>query len=70
MQFHEAGQFMRLRRQELGVTQVDLAEMSGTTARTIFDIESGQGNPSLKTILALLEVLGIELCLKIKTVDQ
>ena len=58
------------RRQLLGITQQDLADISGVGLRTIKQIETKQGNPSLKTLTQLLDVLGMELNLKIKNPDS
>ena len=49
------------RRKVLGISQQDLAEMSGVSLPTIKDIERGVANPSLSTISKLLDVLGLEI---------
>ena len=54
------------RRQLLGITQQDLADISGVGLRTIKLIEAGKANPSLDTLVRLLDVLGLEIELKIK----
>lgn len=55
------------RRQMLGISQLDLAEMAGIGIATVKCIETDKANPSIRTIEALAEVLGLELTLKIKT---
>ena len=50
---------MKQRRTELGITQQDLAELSGVSICTIKDIERGIGNPSLSNVKKILEVLGM-----------
>ena len=50
---------MKQRRTELGITQQDLAELSGVSICTIKDIERGNGNPSLSNVKKILEVLGM-----------
>ncbi len=57
---------IRNRRKELGISQVDLAEMSGISLATIKNIERGKGNPSYETILRIMEVLGIEISFSIR----
>lgn len=52
---------MRARRKELGISQLDLAEMAMVSLATIKGIERGKGNPSLSTIEKILEVLGMEI---------
>lgn len=57
---------IKLRRETLCISQVDLAEMSGVGLATIKDIERGKGNPSLATIKKLLDVLGMEIEYRIR----
>lgn len=52
---------MKARRKTLGISQQDLAEMSGVSLATIKDIERGQGNPSLSTVQKILGILGMEI---------
>jgi transcriptional regulator with XRE-family HTH domain len=59
-------QIIKERRNELQVTQENLAELSGVGLRTLKQFESGKGNPTLLTIQKLADVLGLELCLKVK----
>ena len=59
-------QIIKERRNELQVTQESLAELSGVGLRTLKQFESGKGNPTLLTIQKLADVLGLELCLKVK----
>ena len=54
------------RRQALHMTQQQLAAASGIRQSEISRIESGNGNPTLKTLSALTAALGVELALKAK----
>lgn len=54
-------QELRIRREQLGVTQEYLADLSGVGLRTIKSFESGKANPRLETLTKLSEVLGMEL---------
>ena len=54
------------RRSLLGITQQDLADISGVGVRTIKDIETNKGNPSIHTLLKIVDVLGMELDLRMK----
>ena len=56
------------RRSVLGISQIDLAEMAGISLATVKDIERGAGNPSMKTVTQILEVLGLEMEFHIKTI--
>ncbi|MDE7179731.1 MAG: helix-turn-helix domain-containing protein [Muribaculaceae bacterium] len=55
------GQEIRLRRQELRLTQQTLADMSGVSVRMIKAIEGDYANPSVKTVERLLSSLGLQL---------
>ena len=57
------------RRSVLNITQIDLAEMSGVSLATIKDIERGVGNPSMKTVIRILEVLGMEMDFHIRNIN-
>lgn len=54
------------RRESLRVTQETLSELSEVGLRTIKQFESGKGNPTLKTLQKISDVLGLEFCLKLK----
>jgi len=56
------------RREALQVTQEALAQLSGVGLRTLKQFESGKGNPTLSTLHKIADVLGMEICLKIKNV--
>lgn len=57
---------IRNRRKVLGISQQDLAEMSGISLPTVKDIERGIANPSLLTISKLLDVLGLEITYRVR----
>jgi transcriptional regulator with XRE-family HTH domain len=50
----------------LNVTQEALAELSGVGLRTLKQLETGKGNPTIGTIQKLLDILGMELLLQVK----
>jgi len=54
------------RRAKLRLSQVDLAEMTSVSLATVKDIERGRGNPSIRTVEKLLEVLGLEIVFRIR----
>jgi transcriptional regulator with XRE-family HTH domain len=66
MTIKEIGIAIRERRQVLGVIQPDLAEMAQVSINTLYKIERGEANPSVKVLNKLAEVLGMELSLSIK----
>ena len=58
---------LKERREMLQVTQEMLSDLTGLGLRTIKEMESGKGNPTLKTIQRIAEVLGMELDIKLKS---
>lgn len=58
------------RREMLRVTQESLAKLSGVGLRTIKQFESGKGNPTLHTLQKLADVLGMEVCLQVKKMNN
>lgn len=61
---------LKARREVLHVTQEVLAELSGVGLRTLKLLESGKGNPTLLTIAKLADVLGLELKLQVKSLEE
>lgn len=68
MHLSELIKIIKERREALQVTQEGLAELSGVGLRTLKQFESGKGNPTLSTLHKISDVLGMEICLKIKNV--
>lgn len=66
MSFSELGKSIKARRNALRITQPDLAEMAGISVNTLYKIERGQANPTVKVLNKLAEVLGMELKLEVK----
>jgi transcriptional regulator with XRE-family HTH domain len=57
----ELNEIIKSRRKVLDISQLDLAEMSDLSLATVKDIERGKGNPSLSTVLKIVNVLGLEM---------
>lgn len=66
MHYQELVKVIKKRREVLKVTQENLAKLSGVGLRTLKQFESGRGNPTLLTIKRLADVLGMEVCLRVK----
>lgn len=66
----EIFKIIKQRREVLQVTQETLAELSGVGLRTLKQLESGKGNPTLLTLQKIADVLGMEVCLKVKTISK
>ena len=66
----EIGKQIKERRDTLGITQPDLAEMADVNVNTIYNIESGRGNPTFKKLNKIADILGMELTLSVKKPEQ
>lgn len=55
------GACIRRARKEAGITQNTLADLIGTSSRTVHAIETGTGNPSLVTVAAAANAVGLHL---------
>jgi transcriptional regulator with XRE-family HTH domain len=66
MDLSAIGEYIQERRTKLQIRQEDLAELTGVTAKTIYMIENGKGNPSFLTLTKIAAVLGLEINVQIK----
>jgi HTH-type transcriptional regulator / antitoxin HipB len=66
----QAAAALRARRRALGITQKQLAALTGTAQSTISDIETGVVSVSLDVYLRLLEALNADLTLTDRKTDQ
>jgi transcriptional regulator with XRE-family HTH domain len=62
----EIGEIIRQRRELLGLLQSQLSALSGISSRTIQLVEQGKGNPSIDTLIRLIDPLGLRLDLVLK----
>lgn len=53
------GSRIREARKEYGLTQQELANQTGLAVKTVQDIEKGRKNPTYKTLIRLMERLGM-----------
>ncbi len=70
MHFKALIKIIKERRDTLQVTQEDLAQLAGVGLRTLKQFESGKGNPTLKTLKKIADVLGLEVGLKPKNMSS
>ncbi|HZY82501.1 MAG TPA: helix-turn-helix domain-containing protein [Cyclobacteriaceae bacterium] len=66
MHQHDLIKSLKQRREILGVTQAHLATLAGIGIRTLKEIESGKGNPTIESLAKVADVLGMELLLRVK----
>lgn len=70
MHYSDLIKTIKERREVLNVTQETLAELAGVGLRTLKQFESGKGNPTLQTLQKIADVLGMEVCLKIRNLED
>jgi len=63
---NKIGKSIKARRKALRVTQQQLAQLADVSVNTLYKIERGQANPTLETLDGIADVLGMEVCLKVK----
>lgn len=66
----DIGKQIKSRRKALRVTQSQLAEIAGISATTLYQIERGKVNTTLDTLDKIANVLGMEVCLQVKEVED
>lgn len=64
--FKDLARFARKTRKRLGLTQSDLAGVSGTSVPFIVDLERGKATAQIGKVLHVLRMLGIEVHLALK----
>ena len=69
MDAKEIGIIIKERRKHLGVNQQTLADLAGVGQNTLVAIERGEGNPQLSTLLTVFDTLGLQMNIKLKTLD-
>lgn len=69
MDTKEIGIIIKERRKHLGVNQQTLADLAGVGLNTLVAIERGEGNPQLGTLLTILDTLGLQMDINLKTLD-
>ncbi len=69
MDTKEIGNIIKERRKHLGVNQQTLADLAGVGLNTLVAIERGEGNPQLNTLMTILDTLGLQMDIKLKTLD-
>ncbi|MBN2730191.1 MAG: helix-turn-helix transcriptional regulator [Bacteroidales bacterium] len=66
MSLQEIGNSIKERRKILGITQPYLAELANISVNTLYKVERGQGNPTIKVLLKITEILGLEIQTEVK----
>lgn len=61
----EIGNEIKQRRKFLKITQQELSEIVGIGLRSLIDIESGKGNPTIDQLQKVLSTLGLTFEIKV-----
>ena len=69
MNAKEIGNIIKERRKYLGVNQQTLSDLAGVGLNTLVAIERGEGNPQLSNLLTILDTLGLQMNINLKTLD-
>lgn len=64
------GDLIKERRAVLGLTQQELSDYTGLSVRIIKSVEAEAGNPSLSTLEKIADVLGLEIIIRVKRVNE
>ena len=70
MKSKERGKTLRTRRKELKIDQQTLAQMADVSVHTISDIESGKANPTIEVLDKVLRILGLDLFIGVRKVND
>lgn len=66
MNYITIGETIKNRRKSLNITQPTLASLAGVGLNTLVAVERGNGNAKIKTIMAILDTLGLKLDITLK----
>lgn len=64
------GDLIKERRSVLGLTQQDLSDYTGLSVRIIKSLENDKGNPSFNTLKKIADTLGLEIVMRVKTINE
>jgi transcriptional regulator with XRE-family HTH domain len=70
MLIQEIGKSIKLRRKALKITQPNLAQLAKVATNTLYKIERGQANPTMNIIEKITDVLGLEITLEVKKINN
>ena len=69
MELAEIGQLVAKRRVDISLKQEDLSELAGVTTKTIYQLESGKGNPSFSTLTKIVGLLELDIVVTIQKIN-
>ena len=66
MKIEELGKLLKQRRMVLGLTIMDLADLTSMSKTTISQIERGFGNPTFEVLQNIFDYLNLEIKVEVK----
>jgi len=70
MEKEELGKLIKQRRNVLGLTIRDLADLAGISKTTISQIETGIANPTFEVLQTIFEYLNLEIKVEVKNTNN
>lgn len=64
------GNQIKERRHMLKIKQQELADLAGVSINTVVAVERGAGNPRMTSLLAICNVLGLQLVVQLKDLNH
>ncbi len=64
------GNQIKERRHMLKIKQQELADLAGVSINTVVAVERGAGNPRMTSLLAICNVLGLQLVAQLKDLNH
>jgi len=62
----ELGKQLRARRRDLGLTQIELAELAGVSDRFVRSVEHGKPSLQIDSLMKVLDALGMDLKARVR----
>lgn len=62
----ELGELIKDRRKALKIDQRTLALLAEVGLNTVVAVERGEGNPTLSTVMSILDTMGLQLSISLK----
>ncbi len=66
----DVGKIIMQRRKQLRITQPTLAELADIHVNTLYRIERNEANPTVHLLEKLLDVLGMEIKIEVKKIEE
>lgn len=66
MNKNELGEMIKDRRKALKIDQRTLALLADVGLNTVVSVERGEGNPTLSTVMSILDTMGLQINISLK----